>query len=157
MSECIRQLCFLAVLFGVILDITPEGNAKRVSSMVCSAALIMTLFSAVKSLELPEYGFESAYYRELGNSLATCAKDRSEQLGGLVIQSKCEEYIMDKAAQLGITEIGVGVEVYLSDNDEWLPESVMLTAQCSDDAREQLSNIIETELGIVKGNQIWNN
>lgn len=157
MSECIREMCFLAILFGVILDITPEGNVKKVSGIVCSAALIMTLFSAVKSIELPEYGFDSAYYRQLGDSLAAHAENSSEQLGGLVIQNKCEEYIMDKAAHLGIAEIIVEVAVYPNDNDEWLPERVTLAALCSDDAREQLSNIIEAELGITKGNQIWSN
>lgn len=156
MGGCVRQLCLLAVLFGVILDITPEGSVKRVSCIVCSAALIMTVLSGIRTLDIPGYGIEAARYREISDSLARNAEESGERLSRLVIQSECEEYIMDKAALLGITDISAKVTARWNSDGFWMPETVTLKTQCEADAKERLSDIIETELGVGKGNQIWN-
>lgn len=157
MGECVRQMCLLAVLFGVILNITPDGNVKRVSGIVCSAALIMTLLSGVRGLDLPQYVVEAERYRQLGDELSASAEKSADRISRLVIESECEEYIMDKATVLGIVDIRVEVTAHRDDSGEWLPGVVILVAQCSDEAKERLCDIIETEMGIGKGNQIWSN
>ncbi len=155
MGECIRQLCMLSVLFGVLLDITPEGSVKKVSCIVCSAALITLILSGIKNIDVSDYYVETARYREMSAAISNNAQESSERLSRLVIQSECEEYIKDKATVLGITDIGVKVTARWNSDGFWMPETVTLQAVCSQEEKVRLSDIIETELGIGKGNQIW--
>lgn len=155
MGECIRQLCMLSVLFGVLLDITPEGSVKKVSCIVCSAALITLILSGIKNTDLSDYYLETARYREMSAAISANAQESNERLSRLVIQSECEEYIKDKATVLGITDISVKVAARWNSDGFWMPETVTLQAVCSQEAKVRLSDIIETELGIEKGNQTW--
>ena len=156
MSECIRQLCMLSILFGVILDITPEGSVKKVSGIVCSAALITLILSGIKNnTELSDYYMETARYREMSAAITANAQENNERLSRLVIQSECEEYIKDKATVLGMKDIIVKVTARWNSDGFWMPETVTLQAVCSQEEKVRLSDIIETELGIEKGNQTW--
>lgn len=155
MSECIRQLCMLSVLFGVLLDITPEGSVKKVSCIVCSAALISLILSGIKNTEVADYYTETARYREMSAAISANAQESNERLSRLVIQSECEEYIKDKATVLGITGIGVKITARWHSDGFWMPETVTLQGEGSQEAKVRLSDIIETELGIEKGNQTW--
>lgn len=155
MGECIRQLCMLSVLFGILLDITPEGSVKKVSCIVCSAALITLILSGIKNTDASDYSIETARYREMSAAITSNAQESSERLSRLVIQSECEEYIKDKAAALGVTDMGVKVTARWNSDGFWMPETVTLQAVCSQETKMRLSDIIETELGVRKGNQIW--
>lgn len=155
MSECIRQLCMLSVFFGILLDITPEGSVKKVSSILCAAALITLILSGLKNTDNADFYAETARYREMSAAISANAQESRERLSRLVIQSECEEYIKDKATVLGITDISVKVTARWSSDGFWMPETVTLQAECSQEAKVRLSDIMETELGIGKGNQIW--
>lgn len=155
MSECIRQLCMLSVLFGILLDITPEGSVKKVSCIVCSAALITLILSGIKNTDVSDYCLETARYREMSAAITSNAQESGERLNRLVIQSECEEYIKDKAAALGVTDMDVKVTARWNVDGFWMPETVVLRGTCSPEVKMMLSDVMETELGVMKGNQIW--
>lgn len=155
MSECIRQLCMLSVLFGILLDITPEGSVKKVSCIVCSAALIALILSGIKNTDVSEFYIETARYREMSAAITSNAQESGERLSRLVIQSECEEYIKDKAVALGVTDMDVKVTACWNTDGFWMPETVVLRGSCSQEIKMRLSDILETELGVAKGNQIW--
>lgn len=70
----------------------------------------------------------------------------------LIITQETESYILDKASSLGIS---VEVQVNLSDTDEQIPSSVILTGDASPYAKQRLQQMIEEDLGISEENQLW--
>ena len=98
MSDLIRQLCVLSIFCGVALNLTPEGNVRRVVSIVCSAALICAALGLVGKLEEGGYALEMSRLQEREQELENRSGDFSDRLNRLVIVGQYESYIMYKAA-----------------------------------------------------------
>lgn len=155
MGECVREVCMLSVLFGVLLAVTPEGSIKRISAAVCSAALITAVLSSVKETELSVYREEVARSRERSASITQNAQDSTQRLSRLVIEHECEAYIIDRADSIGISGLSVKVSARWSGEGFWLPESAVLSAACEEGKKALLGEILETELGVAKERQTW--
>ena len=69
------------------------------------------------------------------------------------IKQQTESYILDKAAAMN-TELTV--EVTLSNDDLPVPCGVSLTGRVSPYVKHRLSELLESDLGISKENQVWN-
>ena len=154
MGDCVRELCLLSVLFGVLLDLTPEGSVKKIETVVCSAALICVLLSSADGLNVRRYFSETARYREMSAALAERSEESRDRLNRLVIQSECEAYIRDKAEALGADGISAKVTARWEDGI-WMPESVILAGTPDGEIRARLSELIRTELGIAEAKQEW--
>lgn len=151
----IRQLCAMSLLCGAALTMTPEGGVKRVAEIVCTASLIIAIVSPLKELDMGVYAVESARLHELETQLTSNATAAEERLNRLVIEQEYEAYIMDKASELGIGELEADVEVQWSLDGFWIPYGVKLKAGCSNEDKEQLSELIEADLGIPYERQRW--
>ena len=154
MSEAIRQLCLLSVLFGVLLSLCPEGSVKKICSVACSAALITAMFTGVtgegNSIAFPEI----ARYREQSAALTHSAEENENRLNRLLIEEECEAYIEDKAEKLGFPLSRCRVSVRWEDGF-WMPEAVELTGDGDENTRRELEERIEAELGIRRERQTW--
>lgn len=155
MGESVRELCMLSVLFGVLLNITPEGSVKKVSTVLCSAVFVTVLLTGFGQTDFSAFLTETARYREESCALADNAEDSRRRLSRLVIQSECEAYISDKAEKLGIQGASVKVSARWSTEGFWLPEKAVIRAECTPQQRAALSEAMETELGIGREQQIW--
>lgn len=69
-----------------------------------------------------------------------------------IIRSETEAYILDKAGLYGAV---ITAQVSLSNDDIPCPVGVTITGNWSDTAKEKLEELIESELGIPKENQVW--
>ena len=153
-GEIVRALCVLSVLCGVLLSLTPEGNLRRIAELACSCLLILSVLKTAGAAEpvLPDIELEvTAREKELS---AKAAKTEDE-LNGLVIQRECEEYIMEKADELGVELSGIVVELQRTEEKEWHPWSVTLEVGTAEGRKSALSGIIRTDLGIPYERQSW--
>ena len=155
MGECVREVCMLSVLFGVLLAITPEGSIKKISAVVCSAALITVVLSSVKETDLSVYCEEAARSREKSAAISRNAQDSTQRLSRLVIERECEAYIIDRAESIGIDGLSVKINARWSGEGFWLPESAVLSAACEEGKKALLGEILETELGVRREKQTW--
>lgn len=155
MGECVRELCMLSVLFGVILNIMPEGGVKKVSAILCSAVFVTVFLTAFGQTDFSALFKETARYREESSALTDNAEDSRRRLSRIVIQSECEAYILDKAEKLGIRGASAKVSARWSTDGFWLPEKATVSAECTVPQREALCDAIETELGIGREQQTW--
>ena len=157
MSGCIREICMLSLLFGVLRHITPEGSIKKISGALCSAILVCAFLSDIRGTDFTAFFRETARYRENTEVILQNAENSRERLSRLVIEDECEAYILDKAAELGIVLHGAEVSARWSTEGFWLPESVTLEGVLSETQKTALTDIIETELGIKGERQLWRN
>lgn len=107
----------------------------------------------------PITDFDMDVLMDLGNELSTEAEKAASRGQDLaadamseIIKQETQAYILDKAASYG-AELTVEVEV--NREESAVPESVVLRGAVSPYAKAQLQQIMETELGIPKENQIW--
>ena len=156
MYEGIRELCAVSLLCGAALSILPEGGVKRVAEILCTASLILAVISPIKEIDMDAYALESARLHELETSLAQQGQEAGERINRLVIEQEYEAYIMDKARELGVNDLTADVEVQWSMEGFWMPWGVELSSGCSQESRERLSRLLESELGIPYERQRWN-
>ena len=69
-----------------------------------------------------------------------------------VIIEETESYILSKAAS---QDPGFSVEVILSDGEDPIPESVVISGSLTEAEKQNLQKVLEEELAIAKENQIW--
>ena len=151
----IRQLCAMSVLCGAALTICPEGGVKRVTGIVCTAVLLLALLSPFAGVDLDFYALSEARRHEAETELFARAERAGERLNRIVIESEYAAYIMDKAAELGMTNIRAEVTARWELDGLWVPDSAELSAQGEWRQKEELGRIIRDDLGIPFERQQW--
>ena len=151
----IRQLCAMSLLCGAALTLTPQGGAKRVTEILCTAVLVLTVLSPLKELDLDAYALSVAKYRETEAELFHKGEEAGERLNRLVIEREYESYIMDKAKNLGLTITEVQIEVEWSLDGLWIPYGAEVHVQGDSTTKDDLGRILRDDLGIPFERQQW--
>ncbi|MBQ1703230.1 MAG: hypothetical protein II021_01985, partial [Oscillospiraceae bacterium] len=94
------------------------------------------------------------YRQELGES-AALGEEKAEVRTRFIIESKLNEYILDKAEELGLSGLAVSVRCEWADEGFWYPTGAQISGNASEMTKEKLKAYIEAELGIPKERQIW--
>ncbi len=151
----IRQLCAMSVLCGAVLTLCPEGSIKRVTETVCTAVLLLALLSPIIGADIDIYALSAARRHEAERELLERADESGHRLNRLVIEGEYAAYIMDKAAQLGLTQVSAKVEARWDLEGLWVPNAAELSAAGEWWKREELQRIIRDDLGIPFERQQW--
>lgn len=155
MTEAIERLCALAIFCGVLLSVMPEGGVKRLAGIGCTAALLLTVLGAVRSVRTEDFTFELSRYRELSEELTASGEQARDKLDRSVIESEFETYISDEAALLSLPEPEASVTARWELPGLWLPYEVRLSGAYDAAARRRLSERIVAELGIPEERIVW--
>ena len=154
-SGWILRLVGAALISSAALTLAPEGAAKRAVRLACGLMSAAALMSAVLSFDYSEFSKEAARYRqELGES-AALGEEKAEVRTRFIIESKLNEYILDKAEELGLSDLSVSCRCEWGDEGFWYPTGVEIIGNAPEKAKERLKTYIEAELGIPKERQIW--
>lgn len=151
----IRQLCAMSLLCGAALTLTPQGGAKRVTEILCTAVLVLTVLSPLKELDIDAYALSNAKYRETEAELFRKGEDAGERLNRLVIEREYESYIMDKGKNLGLTITKVKIQAEWSLDGLWIPYGAEVYVQGNSTAKDELGRILREDLGIPFERQQW--
>ena len=154
-AALIRQLCAMSILCGAAMSITPEGVVKRVLEVVCSAVLISAVIQPLIGIDFAAYALELARVQEREAQFVESGGDLNDRLNRLVIEERCETYIMDKADELGAEIYSAEVSVQWSMDGFWIPWSVRLGCGSGERGLRELGEKIEAELGIPAERQQW--
>ena len=150
----LRGICAAALLFGVMLKLTPEGNSRRIAAMCASCALVLMTVNLVRQTNIYDYALDTAKYASAANKIGSDAQSANDAMSRPVIERECEEYIMDKAGYLGVELRSVDVSARWSKEGVWVPQKAVLRIG-SEASTYRLSELIEAELGIAAADQEW--
>lgn len=141
-----------AFVCGITLGLFPKGGCRELVKFVCGLFLALAVlhplarfdFSRMTDLELllTDDAAQAVAVGENLNREALCD----------IIKAETEAYILDKAAEL---DAPIQAEVTLSGTDTPVPVSVRLSGDVSPYVRQQLTRMMQEELGISKENQLW--
>lgn len=141
------------MIVGILTSISDSKSTQgTLIRMIGGLFLAFTVIAPITDLDMD-------VLMDLGNELSTEAEKAASRGQDLaadamseIIKQETQAYILDKAASYG-AELTVEVEV--NREESAVPESVVLRGAVSPYAKAQLQQIMETELGIPKENQIW--
>ena len=156
MYSGIRQLCAMSLLCGAALTMTPEGGVKRVTQVLCTAVLVITVLSPLKALDIDDLALAGARLHEAERELFGRGEAAEERLNRLVIEREYEAYIMDKAESLGLELSELSIRVQWSLEGYWAPYGAELRAEGDRALIEELGRILRDDLGIPYERQQWN-
>lgn len=153
MSATLRTVCISAVFIALLLSLAPEGGAKKIARLCAACVLCLIIAGGIGRMDFEAYALSIAEYDAQAEKMKKDALEASAQMNRLVIESRCETYIMDKAAELGLEPGEVKVLAAWNREGVWVPKSVRVKGERS----EALSEIISAQLGIAPEDQEWIN
>ena len=141
-----------AILAGILSSFLDKNSTS--GALVKMAAGLFLLFAVLG----PVAGWNPANLTDFtagltsdGDQAAAEGENLAREAMGDIIKSEAEAYILDKAAQLGLS-----VQVQLTLTADHLPESALLTGQATRQQKQAMESILESDLGIPKEKQQWN-
>lgn len=158
MMEWIRHwllsIIGISVLIAAADGLMPAGGVKKVGQLVCGLVLLCVLIrplAALRSVSVSEW-LES--YHDQIQSEETALELQAGQTRKAVIESYCGTYIVDKAAQLGLS-CRAEVECSLSVDGLYLPCCARLWGDFDAVIQSRLTQLLEAELGIAPEYQTY--
>lgn len=157
MTEALRtyllSVTAAALLLAVVQAVLPAGAVRRAASLCGSLLVLLTVLSPLARLEAEDLAKALSKVRLQTEFSRTGIEVQNRQLMGEIIIDRCEEYILDKASELGLT---LEVCVTLSEDSSWpYPTAVTLVGEATNAQRQQLTCWIAENLGVPAAQQEW--
>lgn len=141
-----------ALILGMITGLVGNGSGKEILRLTAGLVMALVVIRPLVGAELFSLAeFPSAILWDAENAVSD-GKSIAQAALADVIKAETEAYILDKAAAL---KADVHVQVTVVGESTPIPTAVTIEGVVSPYARQRLSTILETELGIPKENQIW--
>lgn len=142
-----------AVICSVAIKIPVKGAPAGLLRMICGIFMLLCFLRPLTDLKLGEFVPVTELYRSEAEEIAAQGENLARQAMEEIIKTQAEAYILDKAADLGVS---LDVCVSLTSQDLPVPQGVILTGSVSPYQRSVLSQEIEKHLGIEGGKIQWN-
>ena len=143
-----------ALLCAVAGALMPAGAVKRVGRLVCGLVLIGAILSPLAALDLEgSRRWLERYFISVQDREAELEETVNDQIK-VIIEQKLAAYIVDKAAQLGLT-CRARVECELSEDGVYLPVRTEVAGSMTADVQSKLIRVIESDLGVPAESQIY--
>lgn len=152
MRQWLLSIVGASVLGSLALALCPKGRVRAVTRFVCALVCMLALVSPL--LELDGAALFPAWedYRTEAETIAAREQESAENEQRVYIQNECAAYILTEAQALGVSASEVSV-LARWDAQSGLWQPAYSTVDAPYDAA--LSEAIETELGIAKEAQRW--
>ena len=142
-----------AIICALVINlIGKEGILSSITKLLCGLFLIYTILNPWVNVQLYDF---SSYFSDLKLDATTAVEEGKEsaiQASITLIKEQMRAYILDKAATL---DMDITVEIIMDDESFNTPIGVKIGGIISPYAKQRLSQIIVTELGIPEENQVW--
>lgn len=153
LAHYIISVICAAFICGIITDIVKTGKTGKIIKLLCSVFLSLTVIRPIAGihhfvLELPD----PAIYAQ-GIEAASRGEKISQAAIADIIRTETEAYILNKASE---RNAAVKVMVELSEDFPPKPIAVEISGDVPPPVQNRLRNLIESDLGIPKENQLWN-
>lgn len=143
-----------AMVSALIMRLVHEkGTLGTITKLLCGLFVIYTAVKPIPAFDLSDLGMISSKYSVQAQQAGRMGEDMGRDALRQGIKDRTETYILDKAKVL---KADLQVEVELSEDNVPVPEAVSIFGKVSPYAKEQLSEMIEAEIGIEMEYQKWN-
>ena len=155
MIEGLKSLVAISLLSGAALWLCPEGSAKRVTRVLCTALLVAAVAEPLRDFDYDALSLAEAKVNSAQAEIINGGMERENLLRELVMTQNCEQYIVEKGNALGLRDLHATVELKTDENGAWLPWAATVSASGQPDSVRQLQLVIRDDLGIPTERQDW--
>lgn len=152
LAEYIISVSAAALICGILNSMMLKGAAKEVLKLVSGLFLAFCVIRPISDIRLPELMDIGETIRDEAASAVIAGEEMAMDSARDSISGQLEAYILDKAASLGLD---IQVEVFLKQEDTFLPESVTICGSGTLQQKEELTREITDSLGITQEDIIW--
>lgn len=139
-----------AFVCAVLSAITENCSAKRIMRFLSGLVITLNVLMPLKQVHFDVFPSLKVNYTETSHHWVSDGLEMVQISKAQFIKGKVESYILDKAQKLN-ADIAVEIDLDM----DLIPIGVTLRGEVSPYAKGQLSEVLNTELGITKENQIW--
>ena len=148
------SVIMVSLLCAVADALMPTGAVKRVGRLVCGLVLIGAILSPLAALDLEgSQQWLDGYFVSVRSRETELEETVNGQIK-VIIEQKLAAYIVDKAAQMGVT-CRAKVECAASEDGLYLPVRTEIYGVMTADVQGRLIRIIESDLGVPAEAQIY--
>jgi len=152
MNEVIRSWLLtvtgVSMMIAIAENLLPEGVYKKIVALAGGLALVLVTLAPVMGFDEKALRKEIDRFEEAVHDESEELKQRKDFLYESIIAERAQAYILDKANELGLH---CQITVSVAWNEELpIPCSVVVKGSWNQDQRLALSELIETDLGIPK-------
>lgn len=158
MMETVRSwltaVIAVSLLCALADALMPSGAVRRVGRLACGLVLAAAILSPLVRLDVAE---SQRWLEDYFDSLRLREEELQNQVDNqmkIIIEGECAAYIVDKAAQLGLT-CTARVTCQEGSDGLYLPVRAEVAGAPEGAARERLAQAISEELGIPVSEQIY--
>ena len=155
MIEGLKSLVAISFLSGAALWLCPEGSAKRVTRVLCTALLVAAVAMPLRDFDFDALSLAEAKVNSAQAEIINGGRERENLLRELVMERNCEQYIIEKGNVLGLRDLHATVEHKADENGAWLHFAATVSASGLPDSVRQLQLVIRDDLGIPTERQDW--
>lgn len=141
-----------ALICGLVSGFFKNCGIYKLIRLICNLIVLLCVLSPLKKMDfnrIPDLSF--SVYPEKNGFIAEEIQKSSDWLAE-VIKTKTETYIVDKAAEMGVT---ITAKVTLSNDSPPVPAAVEMIGSIAPYWKLRLEELIQEELNISKENQKW--
>ena len=150
-----RTFVGLAVFAGAVLHICPEGGARRILRLLCTAILIAAVLSPLGTFDYDLLNLEEARFAVAEAELSNRSLETDDRMKKMLLQNNLENYIVSRGQELGLNIQSIEIELTRNGDGQWLPYAVEIEAAGPAEAAEELACLLYREIGIPKERQVW--
>ena len=151
--EYLISVTAAALVCGIVKSLTGEkGSIRGILGLICGVFLSLTVIRPLKDISLQDFPHLPDDMMLQAQSFSEEGVDYAKQAMARHISESCEAYILDKAQALGAD---IQVDISVSRDTSPIPVSSMISGELSPYARNQLKQILKTDLGIPEEDQQW--
>lgn len=141
-----------AFVCGIVTSFFQKSAYKNHVNLLCGLFVTFTLLRPLIGIQIPELPDIKDFLRQ-ADSAAEEGKRIAASAEKTIISQECETYILDKAEDLNAN---LTADVTVEERDgELVPVFIALNGDTLPEIQQQLSAVIEADLGIPKENQLW--
>lgn len=152
-TRYILTVCSAAIVCSVVKSLTvKKGPTSELIHMMCGIFLAVTAVSPLMNIRITNISSFTRSYQWDAEQIAADAQQEAQTTMNEIIINQTQAYIMDKAASLNAV---IDVEILLSDDSPRIPCGAVISGNISPYAKNRLTEILESELGIAREAQQW--
>lgn len=141
-----------AMVMALAEALTPEGSIRRICRLAGGLMLVLAAVDPLLKLDEADLSRALTEYRVTAEDYGDALVEKNNLLYKTIIEENTAAYILDKAEALGISCRAEVMFAYDGDGNPY-PQAVNIFGQMTEEQRERLSDLMETELGIPRSQQ----
>jgi stage III sporulation protein AF len=153
-GQWITSITCAAMLTAVLQAFLPQNGMGKAGKLVGGLVLLTATVQPLVSLDEDILAQSWAELTQTAVSQTSASEAVNQEALKMLIEQQTQAYILDKAEELGIVcQVDVSYE-QAEDGTVFLSE-VNVVSGASQEELEQLASLIETELGVPRGRQVY--